>query len=210
MVRFRLAVLALLTTLAALVLPAAPAQAALSVAGGDVLTNSIGARCQLGFNLSGRGILAAASCGPVGTQWYSGTDLIGTTVVQGATASLIFITNTAVVQLHGIRVGGGAVAPVTSAARATVGQTVSFYSSTGGLRTGTVTGVNQTLNYSGGTISGLDRTTLCASSRDPGSPVVSGPVGLSIIFGGSTTCRGGAVFAQPITPLLAGWGRTIF
>lgn len=210
MVRFRYAVLALLATIAVL-LPAAPAHAATSVAGGDVLTNAAGtARCQLGFNLSGRGILAAASCGPVGSQWYSGPDLIGTTVVATATASLIFITNPAVTQISGRRIGGGAIAPVNSAARAYVGQTVSYHSSTGGTRSGTVTGVNQTINYAGGTISGLDRTTLCTSSRDPGSPVVAGTVGLSIIVGGGTGCSGGAVYAQPITPLLAAWGRTLY
>jgi streptogrisin D len=209
MVRFRLAVLALLATFTVLV-PAAPAHAATSVAGGDVLTSASGFRCQLGFNLSGRGILAAASCGPVGTQWYSGPDLIGTTVVQTKTASLIYITNPAVTQIAGRRIGGGAIAPVSSAARAFVGQTVSYHSWTLGTRTGTVTGVNQTINYAGGSITGLDRTTLCAGSRDPGSPVVAGSVGLSIIFGGSTSCSGGAVFAQPITPLLAAWGRTLY
>jgi len=209
MVRFRLAVLALLATLAVLV-PAGPAQAATSIAGGDVLTSASGFRCQLGFNLSGRGILAAGSCGPVGTQWYSGADLVGTTVVQTQTASLIFITNPAVTQLAGRRIGGGAVAPVTAAARAYVGQTVAYFSSTLGARTGTVTAVNQTINYAGGAITGLDRTTLCVSSRDPGSPVVSGSTGLSIIVGGSTTCSGGAVYAQPITPLLAAWGRTLY
>ena len=73
-----------------------------------------------------------------------------------------------------------------------------------------MTGVNQTIYYAGGSITGLDRTTLCVSARDPGSPVVAGSTGLSIIVGGSTSCTGGAVFAQPITPLLAAWGRTLY
>lgn len=210
MVRFRYAVLALLATLAVL-LPAAPAHAVTAVAGGDVLTNATGtARCQLGFNLSGRGILAAGSCGPVGAQWYSGADLTGTTVVVTQSASLIFITNPAVTQIAGRRIGGGLTAPVTAAARAYVGQPVAYHSSTLGTRTGTVTGINQTISYAGGVITGLDRTTLCAGPRDPGSPVVSGTVGLSIILGGSTSCSGGAVHTQPITPLLAAWGRTLY
>ena len=209
MVRFRLVVVAILAALSVL-LPAAPARAATSIAGGDVLTSASGFRCQLGFNLSGRGILAAGSCGPVGTRWYAGGVSVGITVVQTQTATLIFIDNPAVTQLAGRRIGGGAVAPVTAAARAYVGQTIGYYSATLGARTGTVTGVNQTIYYAGGSITGLDRTTLCVSSRDPGSPVVAGSTGLSIIVGGSTSCTGGAVFAQPITPLLAAWGRTLY
>ncbi len=149
-------------------------------------------------------------CGPVGTRWYAGAVSVGVTVVVTQTASLIFIDNPAVTQIAGRRIGGGAIAPVTAAARAHVGQVVGYHSGTLGTRTGTVTGINATINYAGGTITGLDRTTLCITARDPGSPVVAGSTGLSIIFGGSTSCSGGATFAQPITPLLAAWGRTLY
>ena len=209
MVRFRLAVVAALAVLAAL-LPARPALAATSVGGGDVLTSAAGLRCQLGFNLSGRGIMAAPSCGPVGTRWYAGTVPVGLTVVVTLTASLIYIDNPAVTQIAGRRIGGGAIAPVTAAARAYVGQVVSYHSATLGSRTGTVTGINATISYAGGTITGLDRTTLCSTARDTGSPVVSGSTGLSIVFGGSSSCAGGSTFAQPSTPLLAAWGRTLY
>jgi hypothetical protein len=212
MVRFRLAVLVLLAALVArLPAPAAAASGAgVAVAGGDVLRNAAGFSCQLGFNLSGRGILAAGSCGPVGTRWYAGAVPVGVTVVVTQTAALIYIDNPEVTQLAARRVGGGGLAPVTAAARAYVGQVVTYYSHTLGSRTGTVTAVNQTIAYAGGTVSGLDRTTLCASARDPGAPVVSGSTGLSIIFGGSFSCSGAAVYAQPITPLLAAWGRTLY
>ena len=40
--------------------------------------------------------------------------------------------------------------------------------------------------------------------------MVSGTIGLSIVFGGSSGCPGAAVYAQPITPLLAAWGRTLY
>jgi hypothetical protein len=211
MIRFRLAVLVLAALAALLPAPAAASlRTGVSVAGGDVLRSAAGFGCQLGFNLSGRGILAAGSCGPVGTRWYAGAVPVGVTVVVTQTAALIYIDNPEVTQLAARRVDGGGLAPVTAAARAHVGQVVAYYSATLGARTGTVTGVNQTIAYAGGTVSGLDRTTLCASPRDPGAPVVSGSTGLSIILGGSSSCSGGAVYAQPITPLLAAWGRTLY
>lgn len=212
MVRVRLA--AALVVLAALV-PAGRAVAAagpaggISVAGGDVLRGAGGASCQLGFNLSGRGILAGAQCGPVGTRWSAGTVPVGVTVVVTQTAALIYIDNPAVSQIAGRRVGA-AIAPVSAAARAHVGQQVTYYSATLGARTGTVTGINQTVAYAQGTITGLDRTTLCASPRDPGAPVVAGTTGLGIVLGGGGSCPTGVGFAQPITPLLSAWGRTLY
>lgn len=219
MVRSRLAVL--LSVVATVLLPtaaAAPAAlaagapaAGVSVAGGDTLRSAAGASCLLGFNTSGRGILTSGRCGPVGTRWYLGATSVGvtSTVFAGKDAALISIDNPAVTQLHGVR-GGLGLVMVTSAARAYVGQTVGYFSGPSGTRTGRVTAVNVTVNYAEGAITGLDRTNLCASSRDGGSPIIAGSVGLSILSGGSTGCTGGAVYAQPITPLLATLGRTLF
>lgn len=221
MVRSRLAVL--LSVVATVLLPAAaaaPAAAApaagapaagASVAGGDTLRSAAGASCLLGFNTSGRGILTSGRCGPVGARWYLGATSVGvtSTVFAGKDAALISIDNPAVTQLHGVR-GGLGLVMITSAARAYVGQTVGYFSGTSGTRTGRVTALNVTVNYAEGAITGLDRTNLCASSRDGGSPIIAGSVGLSILSGGSTGCTGGAVYAQPIAPLLAALGRTLF
>lgn len=222
MVRFRLAA-AMLVVLAGLVpaLVSTPAQAAptagvsvaeISVAGGDILRSAGGASCQLGFNISGRGILASSRCGPIGTRWYAGLVSVGVTTAVFASqdAAVISIDNPAVGQIAGRRVAGGAIAPVTAAARAYVGQIVGYYSATLGARTGTVTGVNQTIYYSGGVLTGLDRTTLCATARDGGAPIVAGSIGLSMLSGGSAGCDGGAVYAQPIVPLLTALGRTLY
>ena len=219
MVRIRLTALATLVTLVALLpAPASAASAAsapaagISVAGGDLLRSAAGASCQLGFNISGRGILTSSRCGPAGTRWYAGSVSVGvtTTVFAGKDAAVITIDNPAVGQIAGRRVAGGAIAPVTAAARAYVGQTVGYYSATLGARVGTVTGVNQTINYAGGVLTGMDRTTLCASARDGGAPIVAGSTGLSMLTGGSTVCAGGAVYAQPIVPLLVALGRTLY
>jgi hypothetical protein len=217
MVRFRSAA-ALLVVLAALVpaLVPTPAQAApvagISVAGGDILRSAAGASCQLGFNISGRGILTSSRCGPSGTRWYAGSVSVGVTtmVFAGKDAAVITIDNPAVGQIAGRRVAGGAIAPVTAAARAYVGQVVGYFSATLGARTGYVTAVNVTINYAGGVLTGMDRTTLCASARDGGAPIVAGSTGLSMLTGGSTACAGGAVYAQPIVPLLTALGRTLY
>ena len=217
MARFRLAA-ALLVVLAALVpaLVSAPAQAAplagISVAGGDILRSTAGASCQLGFNISGRGIFTSSRCGPTGTRWYAGSVSVGVTtmVFAGKDAAVITIDNPAVGQIAGRRVAGGAIAPVTAAARAYVGQVVGYFSATLGARTGYVTAVNVTINYAGGVLTGMDRTTLCASARDGGAPIVAGSTGLSMLTGGSTACAGGAVYAQPIVPLLTALGRTLY
>ncbi len=137
MVRFR--VVAVLLALAAVALggtPAAAAPRAVTVAGGDTLNNA-GSRCTLGFNVTGRGILAGR-CGPVGTRWSAGTTSVGvvSTVFGGTGLTLITIDSPAVGQLHGIR-NGAAVIAISSAAMSFVGQPVKEMSPVSGLHGGT-------------------------------------------------------------------------
>ena len=210
MVRFRVA--ALLTALvAALAGLAGPAEAAsVTVAGGDVL-HSGASRCTLSYNVTGRGILAGR-CGPVGTVWSAGTTVVGTTatVFGGSGLTLISITNPAVVQLHGIRNGGVLIA-ITAAARSYVGQSVRAVSPTGGVRSGTVTGINQTVHFAEGTITGLDRSNLCVDGGGVGTPIFAGTTALSIVIGGSGSCAAGAsTYSQPVPPLLVSTGRAIY
>lgn len=210
MVRFRVA--ALLTALvAALAGLAGPAEAApVTVAGGDVLYSG-GSRCTLSYNVTGRGILAGR-CGPVGTVWSAGSTVVGTTatVFGGTGLTLISITNPAVVQLHGIRNGGVLIA-INAAARSYVAQSVRAVSPTGGLRSGTVTGINQTVHFAEGTITGLDRSNLCIDGGGVGTPIFTGVTGLSIVIGGSGSCSAGAsTYSQPVPPLLVSTGRAIY
>jgi hypothetical protein len=71
-------------------------------------------------------------------------------------------------------------------------------------------GVDSTKIGGNGRLTGLDRTTLCATARDGGAPIVAGSIGLSMLSGGSTACDGGAVYARPIVPLLTALGRTLY
>lgn len=210
MVRFRVAAL-LIALVAALAGLAGPAEAApVTVAGGDVL-HSGASRCTLSYNVTGRGILAG-HCGPVGTVWSAGSTVVGSTVTVfgGTELTLISITNPAVVQLHGIR-NGAALIPINVAARSYVGQSVRAVSPTGGVRSGTVTGINQTVRFAEGSITGLDRSDLCVDAGGVGTPIFTGTTGLSIVIGGSGSCSAGAsTFSQPLPSLLASTGRAIY
>ncbi|HST64031.1 MAG TPA: S1 family peptidase [Mycobacteriales bacterium] len=214
MVRFLVALAALL----AVALGAAPAQAApaavearaVTVAGGDTLTNA-GGRCTLGFNVTGRGILAGR-CGPVGTRWSAGATPVGfvSTVFASTGLTLITIDNPAVVQLHGIRTGATVIA-ISAAANSFVGQQVKVVSPVSGLHSGVVTALNATITFPEGTITGLVRSTICPDSGGVGAPIFAGTSGLSMVLGGSGNCTsGGTTYSQPITPLLAQTGRAIF
>jgi streptogrisin B len=210
MVRFRVAALltALVAALAGIASPAAAAP--VTVAGGDVLSGGA-YRCTLAYNVTGRGILAGR-CGPVGTVWSAGATVVGTTttVFAGTGLTLLSITNPAVVQLHGIR-NGAALIAITAAAASYVGQSVKVRSSTSGIHSGTVTGINQTVNFPEGSISGLVRSTVCVDAGGVGSPVFSGSSALSIVVGGSGNCTSGATtYSQPVPPLLVQTGRAIY
>ena len=212
MVRFRVAALLvpLVTTLAGPAGPAAAAPAPVTVAGGDVL-HSGGSRCTLSYNVTGRGILAGR-CGPVGTVWSAGSTVVGTTatVFGGTGLTLISITNPNVVQLHGIR-NGGVVIAITAAARSFVGQSVRAVSPSGGIHSGLVTGINQTVRFAEGSITGLDRSTVCVDGGSVGTPIFIGATGLSILIGGSGSCAAGATtYSQPVPPLLLSTGRAIY
>ena len=209
MVRFLVA-LAVLLGVAFGAAPAEAAPRAVTVAGGDTLTNG-GGRCTLGCTVPGRGVLAGRG-GPGGTRWSAGPTPVGvvSTVFAGTGLTLITIDNPAIVQLHGIR-NGAAVIPISAAANSFVGQQVREMSPVSGLHTGVVTALNATVNFPEGSITGLVRSTLCPDPGGVGAPIWSGSSGLSMVVGGSGNCTsGGTTYSRPIVPLLAQTGRAIF
>lgn len=175
-----------------------------------------GARCSAGFNVTdGRAgfILTAGHCGPTGTSWFadsSGSTHIGTTVrssFPGDDFSLVRYDNTALDRSGVVDVGGGRAVRVTGVADPVVGQEVFRGGSTTGLRSGKVTGLDATVNYPEGTVTGLIQTTVCAEPGDSGGPLFAGGVALGITSGGSGDCvRGGMTFFQPVTEALSALG----
>jgi S1-C subfamily serine protease len=88
-----------------------------------------------------------------------------------------------------------------------VGQRVFRSGSTSGLHDGKVTGLNATVNYPEGTVTGLIQTTVCAEPGDSGGPLFSEGIALGVTSGGNGDCAsGGTTFFQPITKALTALG----
>jgi streptogrisin C len=97
---------------------------------------------------------------------------------------------------------GGAIA-VEGLQEAPVGSSVCRSGITTGLRCGTITARNVTVNYVQGAVAGLTRTTACAEPGDSGGPFLTGGQAQGTLSGGSGNCAvGGVSFFQPLNPVL--------
>ena len=100
---------------------------------------------------------------------------------------------------------------ISTARNAIVGEPAKRSGSTTGLRSGTITGINQTVRYPQGTVSGLIRTNICAQPGDSGGALFNGTAALGLTSGGSGNCTtGGTTFYQPVTEALAVYGAQIY
>lgn len=178
---------------------------------------STSGRCSAGFNVTNgqsEFILTAGHCGPAGTTWFAdnqGNQQLGRTVstnFPGADFSLIqYASGKAGDGAAVVAVGGGKGVLITGAADAEVGQRVFRSGSTSGLHDGQVTGLNATVNYPEGTVSGLIQTNVCAEPGDSGGPLFSEGVALGVTSGGSGDCTaGGTTFFQPVTKAMSTLG----
>ncbi|MFF3502831.1 S1 family peptidase [Streptomyces sp. NPDC003247] len=186
------------------------------VAGGDAVTGG-GGRCSLGFNVVKDGepyFLTAGHCTESASTWSdsSGT-VIGTTEASGFPGDdygLVKYTadvpHPSEVNLH-----DGSAQVITGAAEATVGMSVTRSGSTTQVHSGTVTGLDATVNYGNGDIvDGLVQTDVCAEPGDSGGPLFSGGSAIGLTSGGSGDCAsGGETFFQPVTEALSETGTRI-
>ncbi|MGW3420348.1 S1 family peptidase [Streptomyces phaeochromogenes] len=174
-------------------------------------------RCSAGFNVTNgqaNFILTAGHCGPVGTTWFSdqqGNQQVGATVsgsFPGGDFSLVQYSPG--VDLSGadlVAVGDGQGIPIIGSADAAVGQKVFRSGSTTGLQSGEVTGLNATVNYPQGTVTGLIETTVCAEPGDSGGPMFANGLAMGITSGGNGDCQsGGTTFFQPVSKALDSLG----
>lgn len=172
-----------------------------------------GGRCSIGFNVTdgqNEFMLTAGHCGPEGSVWFSddqGQQEIGQTTATnfpGADYSLVrYLEDTPSNSSNVVSVGDGNGVRITSVGEAAVGQRVFRSGSTSGFRNGEVTGLDATVNYPEGTVTGLIETTVCAEPGDSGGPMFSEGVALGVTSGGNGDCRsGGTTFFQPLTDAL--------
>ncbi|MFB7663575.1 S1 family peptidase [Kitasatospora sp. NPDC056138] len=187
------------------------------VASGDAIWSS-GARCSLGFNVVKDGqpyFLTAGHCGVAFQSWSDsqGGGEIGS--VEAATFpgndyALVRYTDPNADHTSAVDLYDGTTQPITGAGDATVGQSVQRSGSTTGVYGGTVTGLDATVNYQEGSVSGLIDTDVCAEPGDSGGALFAGDQALGLTSGGSGDCTsGGETFFQPVTAALSVYGATI-
>ncbi|MFE3824524.1 S1 family peptidase [Streptomyces sp. NPDC059092] len=189
------------------------------IAGGEAIYAG-GGRCSLGFNVRSGSTyyaLTAGHCTNIGSTWYTnsaGTASLGTrtgTSFPTNDYGLIRHSNTAAADGR-VYLYNGSYQDITSAANPTVGQSVRRSGSTTGVRSGTVTALNATVNYGGGDIVyGMIQTNVCAEPGDSGGSLFSGTTALGLTSGGSGNCTsGGTTFFQPVVEALNAYGVSVF
>lgn len=190
------------------------------VDGGDAIFGG-GARCSLGFNVAaGDGspaFLTAGHCGVAAAEWSDSEQGQPLATVDQATFpgegdfALVKYDDATTQTNSVVNVGNGQTVEITQAAEAEVGQQVIRMGSTTGLNDGAVTGLDATVNYPEGTVTGLIQTDVCAEPGDSGGPLFTqdgSAIGLT--SGGSGDCTaGGETFFQPVTTALEATGATL-
>ncbi|WP_320773898.1 S1 family peptidase [Streptomyces sp. CRN 30] len=186
------------------------------LAGGDAI-NGGGGRCSLGFNVSVGGaphFLTAGHCTEAGTSWADSTGQgVGAAVdssFPGDDYALVEYTAGADHPSE-VNLYDGSAQTITGAAEATVGMDVTRSGSTTQVHSGTVTGLDATVNYgSGDIVNGLIETDVCAEPGDSGGSLFSGSSAVGLTSGGSGNCTsGGTTFFQPVTEALSAYGASI-
>nr|WP_229698228.1 S1 family peptidase [Wenjunlia tyrosinilytica] len=192
---------------------------AAGVDGGDAIFGG-GVRCSLGFNVTvdgAPGFLTAGHCGNAAKTWTA--DQAGNTALGSVVDSKFPVSDFSLVKYDDAKTAAsstvdlkdGNTQEITEAAEASVGMKVQRSGSTTGLRDGTVTGLNATVNYGNGDIvNGLIQTDVCAEPGDSGGSMFSGKSAVGLTSGGSGDCKqGGVTFFQPVTTALQALGAEI-
>ncbi|TCO54257.1 S1 family peptidase [Actinocrispum wychmicini] len=174
------------------------------IADGDAIQNNSG-RCSLGFNVkqgSTPMMLTAGHCTNLGGTWRGG-NVSGARIVRsdcpGADSGLLTRPNgTGPGQINtGQR--------ITSARAPFVGERIQKMGSTTGGGSGTVTSVDQSVNFDVGVLNHEFGTTAHTDHGDSGGPAYDGSIGLGTLSGGDTRTS----FFYPLTRELSMYGLTL-
>ncbi|MFI0352632.1 S1 family peptidase [Actinomadura sp. 9N407] len=190
-----------------------------TISGGQAIYTG-GSRCSLGFNVRNSAgqqfFLTAGHCTNIGSTWYansSGSTVLGTRAgssFPGNDYGIVRYTNTTISKPGDVYLYAGS-QDITTARNAVVGETARRSGSTTGVRSGSVTALNQTVRYPQGTVTGLIRTTICAQGGDSGGSLFAGTAALGLTSGGSGNCStGGTTYFQPVTEALSVYGVSVY
>ncbi|MEV0724591.1 S1 family peptidase [Micromonospora purpureochromogenes] len=190
------------------------------ISGGQAIYAGGGGRCSLGFNVRAGStyyFITAGHCTNISSSWYSNsaqTSLLGSrygTSFPGNDYGIVRYSNQTTVQPGNVYLYNGSYRDITGSGNAYVGQSVQRSGSTTGLRSGSVTALNATVNYAEGSVSGLIRTNVCAEPGDSGGSLFAGSTALGLTSGGSGNCSsGGTTFFQPVTEVLSRYGVSVY
>ncbi|WP_425357058.1 S1 family peptidase [Streptomyces inhibens] len=188
------------------------------LSGGDSIYASAGWRCSAGFNVhvgTSYYILTAGHCTQGYPTWRTPLGLsIGPTAYSSFPVNdygYISYTNALLPHPSNVNLYNGTYRTITGAANASVGMLVERSGSTTGLHSGTVTGLNYTVNYGDGDIVyQLIQTNVCAEPGDSGGPLFSGNTAIGLTSGGSGDCDfGGITYFQPVVEALNNHGVSL-
>ncbi|WP_228471363.1 S1 family peptidase [Streptomyces alkaliphilus] len=186
---------------------------AAGVVGGDPFYVG-NARCSIGFSVHG-GFVTAGHCGATGSAvrgWdnthighvrgrvWPGSDMAWVDVGSGWwTVPVVLGWGTVPDRL----VRGSSPVPV--------GSSICRSGSTTGWRCGTLTAVNQTVQYSSGEVAhGMSFTSACSAPGDSGGSVIAGDQAQGVHSGGSGSCGSSSMTVfNPINPILQRYGLTL-
>jgi streptogrisin D len=161
--------------------------------------------------------LTAGHCTNLATNWFTSpahTTLIGTRVgtsFPGNDYGIVRYKNPHVAHPGMVNRYDGTYADMATAATPAVGQVVRRSGATSGLHSGHVTGLDATVNYEEGQVTGLIMTDVCAESGDSGGALYYGTTAYGMTSGGNGDCTaGGITFFQPVTEVLKRYNVNIF
>ncbi|MEU1277105.1 S1 family peptidase [Streptomyces sp. NPDC005805] len=188
--------------------------------GGDAIFGG-GSRCSLGFNVTTQegapAFLTAGHCTAAGQQWSEDPNAAPVATAQNSTFpgdgdfALVTYDDPATEAPSTVDLGNGETLAITGPDEAAVGLQVFRMGSTTGLSDGQVTGLDATVNYPEGTVTGLIQTNVCAEPGDSGGSLFTREgAAIGLTSGGSGDCTsGGETFFQPVTTALAAVGAQL-
>ncbi|WP_018657403.1 putative Ig domain-containing protein [Actinomadura flavalba] len=200
------------------------------VVGGDYWKPGSEGNCSIGFSATGgdgsRQMLTAGHCTNDANQPAYGNDgsRLGTSNVGGNRSvnaregdfGVVAVTETAWRQSAKVSGHGQGDITVTRSAEPTVGMSICRSGGTTGLRCGTVTQINQTIDYGNVVIAGLFVTNACSNGGDSGGAYVTGPASgataVGLHSGGGNPCgqSGPNTIGQPVNEALTKWNLSLY
>lgn len=191
------------------------------ISGGQAIYGG-GSRCSLGFNVQNASgtkyFVTAGHCTNLATTWYANSSQ--TTVLGSRTGTsfptndygIVRYTNTAIATPGNVWLYSGTTTQdITSSGNPVVGQAVKRSGSTTGVRSGSVSALNQTVCYPQGCVGQTIKTNVCAEPGDSGGSLFATTKALGLTSGGSGNCSsGGTTYFQPVTEPLSVYGVSVY